>query len=515
MRPGAGASAGKAVGCSEGGGSPGAVSVVVPCLNEEERIGALLEAIRLQDAPVAEVVVVDTGSTDGTQEAVGRYQRRHEDIRVRQLSVPGAGISEALNRGVEAAAGDVVIRLDGHCRPAKGYVRRALEALRETGAAIVGGVWDIAPGRSTLTAHAIARAVAHPIGAGDAAYRTTRPDAGRAAVDTVPFGCFRKATWEALGGFDEALLTNEDYEFNYRVRLSGSTVALDPSVRCTYFARATLAELATQYFRYGWWKAQMLRLHPRSLRWRQALPALLVPLLVMLGGASPIWSPVRLLLGVMVVTYLTILTIAAAHIASREQRWTLVGPIVVAFGVVHLSWSTGFASNTVSFGHWPFRSTPRRRVVKHGQSGFSGARLLLALTGIMVLAVIAPPGLATLVNQSRIERAQVEAHRLANVLKDLERESDPLGGQGITREALSEPEWVPVASFLDELSRSSSSDPWGGRYLVNVGTRRAVVDGEPSSPAPRWVLSGGPNGVSDTPAGSVALVGDDIGARIE
>ena len=150
-----------------------------------------------------------------------------------------------MNRGIDAAHGEIIVRLDGHSRPPPDYVGRALDALRETGAAVVGGMWEIAPGGPTLIAEAIARAVAHPIGAGNAAYRTARAtDSGRTEVDTVPFGCLRKTTWEALGGFDERLLTNEDYEFNYRVRSSGSAVVPDPDIRCTYFARSTLAGLA-------------------------------------------------------------------------------------------------------------------------------------------------------------------------------------------------------------------------------------------------------------------------------
>ena len=50
---------------------------------------------------------------------------------------------------------------------------------------------------------------------------------GRTEVDTVPFGCFCKTTWEALGRFND-YHPNEDYEFNYRARSSGSPMATVP-----------------------------------------------------------------------------------------------------------------------------------------------------------------------------------------------------------------------------------------------------------------------------------------------
>ena len=172
-----------------------------------------------------------------------------------------------------------------------------LQALDETDAAVVGGVWQISPGAPGPVAAAIARAVAHPMGAGDAAYRlSARREHERRRVDTVPFGGFRRSHWREIGGYNEQLLVNEDYEFNYRTRQAGGSVVLDTAIRCEYFARPSLAALARQYFRYGWWKGRMLRQHPRSIRIRQAVPALFLPawlLLAVAAALAPVARPVR------------------------------------------------------------------------------------------------------------------------------------------------------------------------------------------------------------------------------
>ena len=219
----------------------GQVSVVIPCRDEATHIEMLLEAVRRQDVRADEIIVVDTGSRDGTAAILTGYAERHADFPLRVVSCSQPGVAAAVNAGIQAALGEVILRLDGHSCPRPDYLRKAVEALRETKAGVVGGVWQIVPDGSGRVAEAIARAVAHPVGAGDAAYRTSRTTEDRTEVDTVPFGCFRKSTWEKLGGLNEAFLTNEDYDFNYRVRASGSTVVLDPDIRCAYFARRSLS----------------------------------------------------------------------------------------------------------------------------------------------------------------------------------------------------------------------------------------------------------------------------------
>ena len=320
---------------------------------EAERIGALLDGIRAQDVRPSQVVVVDTGSSDATRDLVGQYQHRYPELSICSLHRPSLRVAAAVNAGIEATRGDIVVRLDGHSCPRPDYARRALAALRETGAAVVGGVWDIRPGGTTRGAEAIAYAVSHPLGAGNAAYRTGGGSEVSREVDTVPFGCFRKTTWLAVGRFNEALLTNEDYEFNYRVRARGLAVVLDARMRCIYFARATLVGLAAQYFRYGWWKARMVRLHPRSLRWRQALPAGLAPALgalVILALRWPAWRPAPVAL---LAAYGAVVCLAAIDLIRRRTRWGLLAALPAAFVVVHWAWSVGFGIHVVTGGRWP------------------------------------------------------------------------------------------------------------------------------------------------------------------
>jgi succinoglycan biosynthesis protein ExoA len=329
------------------------ISVVIPCRNESGPVRQLLDELRGQDTPIHEVIVVDNASTDDVAEALDAYRRQHPDLPLHVISCPKVGIPAALNAGIRAATGDVIVRFDAHSCPTGRYVREAVATLRETGAGVVGGVWEIAPGRKTVVAQAIARAVAHPMGAGDAAYRTGRTFSERRSVDTVPFGCFHKATWEQLGGFNERLLTNEDYEFNYRVRQSGRQVLLDPSVRSVYYARSTFGALVRQYFRYGWWKAQMLKSHPRSLRWRQAVPAAFVATVGALAVASVWLFPARVLLGALLLLYGGALTVAALRISGGRRTWHIFPVLPAVFATIHFAWGGGVLVNVFTLGRLP------------------------------------------------------------------------------------------------------------------------------------------------------------------
>src|SRR5919108_4319915 len=257
------------------------VSVIVPCYNEQSTILLMLKALRSQTFPRAEmeVVIADGMSTDGTRAAITTFQENFPDLAVRVVDNVNRSIPSGLNRAIEAARGEIIIRFDGHSQPYPDYVANCLIAHEAGRGDNVGGVWEIRPGADTWMARSIAVAAAHPLGVGDALYRHAKH---AAQVDTVPFGSFRRSLIEQVGFFDESLLTNEDYEFNARVRKSGGKIWLDPSIRSIYFARATLLELIRQYWRYGFWKWRMLRRYPDTLRWRQALPPLFILSLISL-----------------------------------------------------------------------------------------------------------------------------------------------------------------------------------------------------------------------------------------
>jgi glycosyltransferase involved in cell wall biosynthesis len=335
------------------------VSIIVPCYNEERTIGLLLQAILDQSigAEAMEVILADGGSTDRTLEVIRGFAELHPQLGVRVVPNPARVIPAAVNRGIEAARGKVILRLDAHSIPQPDYVAHCLRILRETGAANVGGVWEIQPSAGTWIARSIAAAAGHLLGAGDARYRTS---GAAGEVDTVPFGAYPRAWLGRVGPYDESLLTNEDYEYNVRLRRAGGKVWFDPSIRSIYFARATLGGLARQYARYGFWKARMLRRYPGTLRWRQALPPAFVLAAAVLAFAAP-WVPLACwLLALQWAIYAVALAAAGAAQARLKRDPALAIGMPLAWAVMHLAWGGAFWWGWLtSFGRGGSESTGR------------------------------------------------------------------------------------------------------------------------------------------------------------
>lgn len=326
---------------------PPTVSIIVPCYNEQATIRKLLEAVYTQTYPrqEVEVVIADGLSTDRTRQEIAAFQRDHSDANVRLVENPQRNIPAGLNRAIAEARGEFILRLDAHSIPYPDYVSRCVEALNAGLGDNVGGIWEIRPGGEGWQARAIAAAAAHPLGVGDARYRV-----GGAAqlVDTVPFGAFRRSLVERIGLFDERLLTNEDYEFNARLRRAGGRVWLDPAIRCTYFARPNLGELARQYWRYGYWKARMLMRYPASFRWRQLAGAfvLSIPVLAALG----LWFGWALaLLAAELLAYGLVLAFCGLQASLRMRDARMLPGFPLAIAAMHFSWGAAFLWSLASY----------------------------------------------------------------------------------------------------------------------------------------------------------------------
>jgi glycosyltransferase involved in cell wall biosynthesis len=317
------------------------VSVIVPCFNEQNTIRLLLEALYAQTypRPQMEVILADGLSSDGTREQAALFQQEHPDLCVRIVDNPQRIIPAGLNRAIAAARGEFLVRLDAHSVPRPDYVARCVGALEQGLGDNVGGVWEIRPGGGGWQARSIAVAAAHPLGVGDARYRYTE----RAQlVDTVPFGAFRRTLVEKIGPFDESLLTNEDYEFNTRLRQAGGKVWLDPAIRSTYFARSSLQELTRQYWRYGFWKARMLRRYPGTVRWRQALPPLFVLSLLVLPGLWILTPCAGWLFMIELASYALVLLAVGVQTALKMRGVGMIFGVPLAIASMHIAWGSAF-----------------------------------------------------------------------------------------------------------------------------------------------------------------------------
>lgn len=295
----------------------------MPIRNEAEHLRAAVDAVLDQEYPRPfDVCLAVAPSADGTEAIAAELAS--SSSRVTVVPNPEGVTPAGLNAALRATHGEVVVRVDGHARLSDGYIRRAVETMAATGAVNVGGIQD-AVGHTPFE-QAVAAAQRSRLGTGGARYRVGGEPG---PVDTVYLGVFRREAVEAVGSFDEHLIRNQDYELNVRLRKSGGVVWFDPELSVEYRPRGSWAALARQYYEYGWWKAEVVRREPSSLRARQIAP----PIVMAATIVSLIFPSRNTLIRLPAIAYFAL--VAGASAQRGLVRLAFVYP------TIHASWSAG------------------------------------------------------------------------------------------------------------------------------------------------------------------------------
>ncbi len=320
--------------------TPEPVSVIMPVLNEEEHLAASVRGVLGQDYPGPIELVLAVGpSHDRTHEIADDLAR--DDPRVRVIDNPGGTTPEGLNLAIGASSHQVIVRVDAHGELPPGYIRTAVEVLRRTGAANVGGRM-LARGRTPFE-RAVAVAYTSRIGLGGGGFHLA--DTPEGPAETVFLGVFRREALERAGGFDPTLRRAQDWDLNYRLRSLGETVWFTPELHVTYRPRSSVAALARQFFTTGQWRREVVRRRPETASARYLAPPVAVAAIaagLLTGAAGSLGGRRSLSVGWGVpVAYAAGVTAAALGLhrdMPRDVRLRL--PLVLA--VMHMSWGTGF-----------------------------------------------------------------------------------------------------------------------------------------------------------------------------
>ncbi|MHB1187342.1 glycosyltransferase family 2 protein [Thiobacillus sp.] len=224
------------------GMEPPFASIVIPTLNCAHEVDACIAALRAQDYPASrfEIIVADNGSTDGSTE-------RLEKLGVKVVVRPERGRSRALNAGLAAARGDIILTTDMGCVARTNWISTVVACFADPDVGCVAGEIKMIPSGDNLALRYQARNN----------YMSPLHALSRRKLPYLPFAdganaSFRRAVFETIGGFEESFFKGADVEICYRLLvLTDYKLVFCPDCVTEETGEPDLKALLHQRFRMG------------------------------------------------------------------------------------------------------------------------------------------------------------------------------------------------------------------------------------------------------------------------
>lgn len=313
------------------------ISIICPIYNEEHYITQCIDSILSQDYPKEnmEIIIVDGMSTDNTRSIVKNYIEKYPFIFL--IDNPEKVVPYAMNRGIQASKGEIIIRLDAHAIYPKNYFSTLVKNLKNLKADNVGAICRTLPAKNTSKCKAIAAALSTSFGMGNSHFRIGAKEVMQ--VDTVPFGCYRKDVFERIGLYDNELIRNQDDELNARLIKNGGKIYLIPDIIIDYFARDNIKKTAKMFYQYGLYKPLVNKKLGSPATLRQFFPLLFVIGLIIGLPICCIWRQLLpIYVGVICLYFLL------ACIFSLRSSLNIIQIIyqITTYFTIHLSYGWGY-----------------------------------------------------------------------------------------------------------------------------------------------------------------------------
>lgn len=319
------------------------VSVVIPCRNEAPYIEECISAIYNCSLPIdvkLSVYVVDGMSDDGTREIIEKLIKEYATLylvdNIKQLT------PFAFNLGIYAGGQVDFVQIVGarHIL-SKNYLSNCIDRLESDKTTwCVGG--KIINEYINPVGEIISKAMSTSFGMGLGNFRTLDKSG---FTDTVTSPMYPYWVFEKIGFFDEALVRNQDDDFNYRITSSGGKIYYDNDISLKYYVRGNYSGLWRQFFQYGYWKVFVNRKHKAVTTLRQLIPPLFVLYLI----AVP-FTFINIYLGIISSIPLLIYIVLMKLVAWRKKSSfaEFIG-LIKTFPILHISYGLGYLKGIFHF----------------------------------------------------------------------------------------------------------------------------------------------------------------------
>ena len=218
------------------------ITIIVPVRNEEKTIKKCLQSLKSLNYPNYEVIVVNDGSTDGTEKILKQFDT------IAVLNTEGVGPSMARNLAIEKAKGEYLAFTDGDCLIDKEWLNQLLTYFTDPNVMGVGGD-QLCPEDETpfgKDVHDFLKLIAF-----SSDYLKTEKEVVTIRHNPTCNMMYRREAFQEMGGFQRDLWPCEDLEFDYRLTRSGYRLIYNPSAVVYHYRPENLKRFGQMHFRYG------------------------------------------------------------------------------------------------------------------------------------------------------------------------------------------------------------------------------------------------------------------------
>ncbi len=313
------------------------ISVIIPTLNESEYITQTLQQLHDQTYPKhrMEIIVVDGGSTDETQDIVTEWINT-SFLNIKILTNSKRISSSARNIGISAARGEYVLFVDAHVFiPSNQLLENMGRAACANHALVLGRPQPLNPPKLTSFQAVVASVRGSKLGHSIKSFIYSDIEGW---VNPVSIGVmYHISLFDTVGCFDESFDAAEDVDFNFRLACEGYKAYISPDFTVLYYPRKNIVGLAKQLFRYGVGRARFTWKHSRSFWLELLVPLGMLCVFLVLGFCLAVSGVVTLCLLLGLLLYLFAFLILF-RLFSRVTHM-LLAPVVLL--TIHLSLAIG------------------------------------------------------------------------------------------------------------------------------------------------------------------------------
>ena len=218
------------------------VTIIVPVKNEEKTVGKCLHSLKSLNYSNYEIIVVNDGSTDKTEEILKQFSA------INVLNTNGIGPSMARNLAIDKSGGEYLAFTDADCLIDKEWLNQLLAYFTDTYIMGVGGD-QLCPEDETpfgKDVHNFLKLIAF-----SSDYLKTEKEVMNIRHNPTCNMMYRKAAFEKIGNFKKDLWPCEDLEFDCRLIQSGYKLIFNPKAIVYHYRPKNLKKFGQMHFRYG------------------------------------------------------------------------------------------------------------------------------------------------------------------------------------------------------------------------------------------------------------------------